>query len=746
MAGVALVNAKKQFNSSTGIPLVGGTVDVYLAGTTTRTTTWQDQTQLTANTNPIVLDSRGECTLFMDDGLVYKLVVSNSAGVVQYTIDNVSGAPSAASIAATASNYAALREYAGSAKTVRVTGYLASSSPSGAAGDFTRDTNDTTSADNGGTIIVSDDGTRWKRVYDGAVNLLWFIPDAEHAAIAARTSSYDCLTAMNTAIATTGFGYGQTLFVPKGKYYFSSTIVLNRNVHIVGEGVAIGFVGVFPGVVFSFAGGVDGIRIASGGNYSIVDNICLEAVSKTGFADGVRFQRRAEMNNVLVRNFSGHGFSIDSSTAAGSGNCNLWRLVNCHAAANSGDGLFIRGGDSNAGTNIGFNATDNTGYGIRDESFLGNHHFGCHSDGNGGSYRAVGANQLGSFIGCYSENKQYEIEQGNALIGGSSSTNSIYGAAKRGVFIWAKENTRQIESITISNAGAGYTSAPTVTIDAPTGAVTATATPVVVNGQIVRIDVVNAGAGYGAAPTVTITDGTGTGATAVASIGKPYYPNGHGTVWQIIVTASGSGYSATPTVTLSASVETTATGVAFINTSGGVSHVALTNQGSGYTTAPTVTFSGGGGASAAATAVLSTTNTNRVSLGQLIDTPLSINDEESGGTLSLQFSDTTTGDLSFRRSSQATGIYMTMTGSKTRQTFGRTTPQIGKAFFPNGVTVTSRLITMAGTIPPTSGEFARGDIVFSNAPSAGGSPGVVCTTGGTAGSTAVFKAMAAVAA
>jgi len=50
------------------------------------------------------------------------------------------------------------------------------------------------------------------------------------------------------------------------------------------------------------------------------------------------------------------------------------------------------------------------------------------------------------------------------------------------------------------------------------------------------------------------------------------------------------------------------------------------------------------------------------------------------------------------------------------------------------------------TAEPTSGTFARGDIIFNSTPSAAGTPGWRCTTAGVAGSTAVFKAMANLAA
>jgi hypothetical protein len=92
MAGVALVNPKYSFTDSLGAPLVGGTLDVFLAGTTTRTNTWQDKAQTTLNTNPIVLDARGECTLWADDTLTYRFVLKTALGVQLWDEDNISGA------------------------------------------------------------------------------------------------------------------------------------------------------------------------------------------------------------------------------------------------------------------------------------------------------------------------------------------------------------------------------------------------------------------------------------------------------------------------------------------------------------------------------------------------------------------------------------------------------------------------------------------------------------------------------
>lgn len=70
--------------------MVGGTLDTYIAGSTTPATTWQDSALTIANTNPISLDARGECVLWLDPDVVYKFVLKNAQGVIQWTQDNIS--------------------------------------------------------------------------------------------------------------------------------------------------------------------------------------------------------------------------------------------------------------------------------------------------------------------------------------------------------------------------------------------------------------------------------------------------------------------------------------------------------------------------------------------------------------------------------------------------------------------------------------------------------------------------------
>ena len=99
MSGVIATIPKFQF-SANGVPMVNGALETYLAGTSTPATTWQDQALSIANTNPITLDSRGECVLWLDSTKAYKFILKNAGGVVQWTQDNVSGAASLHGLAA----------------------------------------------------------------------------------------------------------------------------------------------------------------------------------------------------------------------------------------------------------------------------------------------------------------------------------------------------------------------------------------------------------------------------------------------------------------------------------------------------------------------------------------------------------------------------------------------------------------------------------------------------------------------
>jgi len=83
----------QQFFDNTGLPLNGGLIYTYQAGSTTPLATYTDVNGTVANSNPIVLDSSGRTPseIWLTYGFNYKFVVQTSAGVTLGTYDNLYG-------------------------------------------------------------------------------------------------------------------------------------------------------------------------------------------------------------------------------------------------------------------------------------------------------------------------------------------------------------------------------------------------------------------------------------------------------------------------------------------------------------------------------------------------------------------------------------------------------------------------------------------------------------------------------
>jgi len=80
---------KAQFFDANGSPLVGGKVYTYAAGTTTPLDTYTDASGITPNTNPVILDSRGECNLWFSTATSYKVILESATNVLQWSVDNI---------------------------------------------------------------------------------------------------------------------------------------------------------------------------------------------------------------------------------------------------------------------------------------------------------------------------------------------------------------------------------------------------------------------------------------------------------------------------------------------------------------------------------------------------------------------------------------------------------------------------------------------------------------------------------
>ena len=154
-----------------------------------------------------------------------------------------------------------------------------------------------------------------------------------------------------------------------------------------------------------------------------------------------------------------------------------------------------------------------------------------------------------------------------------------------------------IHKIDIISGGTGYTNAPSIIIEPPVGGVQASAVAITSTTgtrnfkslRVESISITNPGAGYTFIPTIQFVteDGKGTGASAIAGVGTA------GVIGPISIAFKGKGYYASPTVSFnlppSGGVQGIAT--ATINTTTDqVESIIVTNAGYGYTATPSVTI------------------------------------------------------------------------------------------------------------------------------------------------------------
>jgi len=199
-------------------------------------------------------------------------------------------------------------------------------------------------------------------------------------------------------------GAPQVLF-PGAQYYFSDTIKVKVTARLTGMGV--GHEGGWPttlrfaadkaGIIVDEAytdGNVQRSPAGTAGNGTIIEGFNLVGggtISGTLANDllysGIRLRTRAIVRDCRVVVFRGAGICISAAVGDGSdpfhGNCNNWRVDNVRLQANKCGGLFVSGGDANAGVATLVDATGNGRFGIYDGAFLGNTYVACHTDTNG---------------------------------------------------------------------------------------------------------------------------------------------------------------------------------------------------------------------------------------------------------------------------------------------------------------------------------------------------------------------------
>ena len=155
---------------------------------------------------------------------------------------------------------------------------------------------------------------------------------------------------------------------------------------------------------------------------------------------------------------------------------------------------------------------------------------------------------------------------------------------------------------TLTDSGAGYTSAPSVTAYGGTGS-GAVFSSRISGGAVVAVDVTNPGTNYSPGDIVQLAfSGGGSDSSAILTA----LISGQ-SISSIVVSSGGSGYTSAPSVAITGGGGVGATAYAVLGTGGAadqVVEIVITDAGSSYISTPTVAFSGGGGSGAAGVAVL----------------------------------------------------------------------------------------------------------------------------------------------
>ncbi len=211
----------------------------------------------------------------------------------------------------------------------------------------------------------------------------------------------------------------------------------------------------------------------------------------------------------------------------------------------------------------------------------------------------VGSGSGGSFNQISTYRQLYGVNISPTSVPTAAGVNISF-AGGMGAAATANMNfTGALSQINVVTGGSGYNGTPFVTITDPgpgnglPGGTGATATANVTAGVVTSITLTNAGTGYSTNTQVIINSGSGAQATTLLNTSNQ-------SIYSVIVNSQGSGYTSAPAVTFTGGSGSGAAGTANINSIGQVVSVTMTNFGSGYTSAPTVSFTGGGGSGATA--------------------------------------------------------------------------------------------------------------------------------------------------
>lgn len=275
---VLMPEGKQSFEDSAGAPLVGGKLFTYDAGTSNPRPTYTTSAGISQNTNPIILDGRGEATIFWNGA--YKIVLTDAAGATIWTVDNIISSDSAVDIAISLLK-AQLADTASAVNGASMIGYNPALAYSLGLGAFLNDTYARTPAE----------------IAAGITPTVYSFMEGDIRRYGATIAAANNQPAIDKAVQVCGK-------LPYGNWGHTTTITLGGNSTLSGCGYGSALI----------PNGCDGITVTNGGTIAgpaVSENFRISGTStgsKSGIfsnmpaASGFRSTGR-EFNNIYIENF-----------------------------------------------------------------------------------------------------------------------------------------------------------------------------------------------------------------------------------------------------------------------------------------------------------------------------------------------------------------------------------------------------------------------------------------------------------
>lgn len=292
-----------QFFDNNGVPLAGGKIYTYAAGTTTPLATYTSRSGTVANANPIILDAAGRtpAQIWSTEGLLYKYVVADANNVTLRTWDNIGGSVVASDLAQDLANTT------DNTKGDALIGFKQSNSAGFLSGAVARTVNTKLQE----IISVKDFG-------------------------AVGDASTDDTAAIQAALNALNVNGGGSLYVPFGTYMITSTLQVYSNTRIFGDG---------PGSIIksnnmsitagAWPFGNQTILVMDSASNVIIENICLDITGITNFLTATRTILAHNTSYLWVQNCK----LLTSGAATACTACNNYYITNNDIYVSSTDGV-----------------------------------------------------------------------------------------------------------------------------------------------------------------------------------------------------------------------------------------------------------------------------------------------------------------------------------------------------------------------------------------------------------------------